>query len=206
MLKGFLFNEKILAMLSLQTLLLYLTYKFIPEALIYAVLLAFIIDSLVSVGLISWKHVLVLITLGALVSVVWTSYLWLIVIFDTILFSTLIYYNTAFSVLSTLAFFTMLSYRIYSLSVFTLKTYVTLNLYEVLGFDEVLVFSLGMLIPLVWVFTKKALKHNLMCFIFSTLVVSTLYLVSLVNVYTLHISIIGFSSSILILSIAKFEE
>ena len=206
MLKGTLFNERILAVLSLQTLLLYLTYKFIPEVLIYVVLLAFIVDLLVSVGIISWKHILALIALGALVSAVRINYLQLIVVFETILFSTLIYYNTTFSILSTLAFFTMLSYRIYGLSVFTLKTYVTLNLYEILGFDEVLVFSLGMLVPLVWVFTEKALKHSLVCFIFSILAVSALYLVSLVNVYTLHISIIGFSSSILILSIAKFEE
>ena len=206
MLKGTLFNEKILTVLSLQTLLLYLIYKFIPEALIYAVLLAFMVDLLVSVGIVSWKHVLALIVLGALVSAVRINYLQLIVIFNTILFSTLIYYNTTFSILSTLAFFTMLSYRIYGLGVFTLKTYVTLNLYEILGFDEVLVFSLGMLIPLIRVFTEKALKHSLVCFIFSILVVSALYLVSLVNVYTLHISIIGFSSSILILSIAKFEE
>jgi len=177
-----------------------------PEALIYAVLLVFIVDLLVSVGIISWKHILALITLGTMVSVVWISYLRLIVIFDAILFSTLIYFNAVSSVLSVLAFFTMLSYRIYGLSVFSLKTYVTLNLYGILGFDEVLIFSLGILIPLVRVFTEKALKHNLMCFIFSILAVSALYLISLVNVYTLHISIIGFTLSILILSIAKFEE
>ena len=64
MLKGTLFNEKILTVLSLQTLLLYLIYKFIPEALIYAVLLAFMVDLLVSVGIVSWKHVLALIVLS----------------------------------------------------------------------------------------------------------------------------------------------
>lgn len=200
-------NEKILATLSLQIPLLYLIYRLVPSIPIYyAILLVLVTDSLVFSSVVSWKHILASIVLGATVSIIQTGYFQQIIVLIAVLLSTLIYYNALLSIFSTLAYFIMLSYRIYGLKVFTLKTYIALNLSKTLGFDEILMFSLGILIPLMLVFAEKYSKHNLVCFVLSVIAVSTLYIVSLVNIYTSHITIIGLSLSILIFSIARIEE
>ncbi len=199
-------REDILVTLSFQIPLLYLVFKCVHENMLLTLIILTLIDLLVFLNKFSGKQILIAaLTITLLATIVKNFvYTFLIIILSLIL-SALIFFGSIYSLLSILSYFIILGYKLFSIELFVIKNYLVYNIADFYEFDELLVVSLGILISTICSISYKRTKASFIVILLSAIVTAVIYLASLINVYTSPITMLGFSTALLVVVLAKTE-